>query len=213
MAAREIDLAHWPRTEQFRFFRGYQRPHYAITSRLDATRLMETLKPAGVSPYRACIYAIGAGVHGVPEFRQRFRGDRVVEHDAIDLSMTVPRDDGTFAYAYVPWAADWRRFDADCKALIEAAARRGGLEPNTGQRDDLAYLSCLPWLDFTALDNALPGPDDCIPRISWGKFTRDADGRWTVAMAAQVHHALIDGAHLGHYFDAAQAALDAMAPA
>lgn len=212
MTARPIDLATWPRAEQFRFFRAYGRPHYAVTARLDATRLLEVLKPAGVSPYRACLYAIGAGVHGVAEFRQRFRGDTVVEHDAVELSMTVPRDDGSFAYAYVPWQAEWTAFDTQCRELVDAAARRGGLEPNTGRRDDLAYLSCLPWLDFTALDNALPGPDDCIPRISWGKFVRSTSGRWSVAMATQIHHALVDGVHLGRYFETVQSALDSISP-
>ena len=208
MAEREIDLQSWPRAETYRLFRSYLKPHYAITSRIDVTRLVAELKPAGVSPYRACLYAIGAGVHAVPELRMRFRGDSVVEHDAVELSMTVPRDDGTFAYAYVPFQADWPAFDRDALALMDAAAAAGGLAANTGFRDDLAYLSCLPWLDFTALDNALPGPDDCIPRISWGRFVEDGNGRHSMAVAVEVHHALVDGMHLGQYFAAMQAALD-----
>lgn len=210
MAEREIDIASWPRAETFRLFRTYQRPQYAIVSRLDVSRLVTVLKPAGVSPYRACIYAIGAGIHAVPELRMRFRGETVVEHDTVDLSMTVPRSDGTFAYAYVPFDSDWRIFDELCRSKMQDAAGQGGLTPNTGERDDLAYLSCLPWLDFTALNNALPGPDDCIPRISWGRFTDQSNGRQDVAMAVEVHHALVDGAHLGAYFEAVQKALDAI---
>jgi len=210
MAEREIDLASWPRAETFRHFRTYQRPQYAITSRLDVTRLVTELKPAGVSPYRACIHAIGSGIHAVPELRTRFRGDVVVEHDTIALSMTVPRADGTFAYAYVPFAADWRDFDPLCAATMAETAAQGGLGANEGHRDDVAYLSCLPWLDFTGLTNAMPGPDDCIPRFSWGRFTEDGNGRHSVAMTVEVHHALVDGAHLGRYFAETQRALDAI---
>ena len=148
--------------------------------------------------------------HAVDALRMRFRGETVVLHDAVELSMTVPRTDGSFGYAYVPFVANWQVFDRDAKAIIDMVAAAGGLQPNTGQRDDLAYLSCLPWLDFTALDNALPGPHDCIPRVSWGKFVTDSAGRHSMAMAVQVHHALVDGLHVGRYFEAAQLALDAI---
>ncbi|MEL7181138.1 MAG: chloramphenicol acetyltransferase [Pseudomonadota bacterium] len=203
-----VDLETWPRAAQFHFFRSYQQPHYATTSRLDVTRLMAR-KADGLSPYRACLYAIGAGLHAVPELCMRFRGDVVVAHDMVTLSMTVPTDAGTFGYAYVPFVDDFARFDAQAKALIDEVAKGGTLQANSGERDDLAYLSCMPWLDYTAINNALPGPDDCIPRVTWGKFM-EKDGRWDMAMTLEVHHALVDGAQVGAYFAAVQGALDRM---
>lgn len=205
---REIDLEGWSRAGQFRLFRTYDRPHFATTARLDATALMTLGKPRGVSPYRAFIHAIGAGIHAVPAFRMRFSGDRVFEYDSISMSATVPRPGDSFGYCYIPFIENWPEFDLSCKAAIEATARGTDLGANTGERLDLAYLSCLPWLDFTALDNALPGPDDCIPRFSWGKLVEGADGRWSCAVAVQVHHALIDGLQVGQFFEAAQACLD-----
>ncbi|WP_417424801.1 CatA-like O-acetyltransferase [Hoeflea sp.] len=206
--AREIELANWSRAGQFNLFRTYDRPHFAATARVDITALMTRGKPAGVSPYRAFIYAIGSGVHAVPALKMRFEGDRVLEYDAISLSATVPRPGDTFGYAYIPYFQDWAEFDASCKAIIDETAKGSDLGANTGQRSDVAYLSCLPWLDFTALDNALPGPDDCIPRFSWGKFIKNAEDRWNCAVAVQVHHALVDGLQVGQFFEAAQASLD-----
>ena len=208
MASRTVDLLTWQRADQFRFFRTYAKPHYAITSRVEVTRLLIELKPKGVSPYRACIYAIGSGIHSVPELRMRFRGDVVSEYDAVELSMTVPLDNGNFNYAYVPFLAHFPAFDAQCRDLIEAAKNKSGLEANAGARDDLAYLSCMPWLDYSSINNALPGPDDCIPRVSWGKFVEDGNGHWSMAMTIEVHHALVDGRQVGEYFQAVQAALD-----
>ncbi|MEO1638862.1 MAG: chloramphenicol acetyltransferase [Pseudomonadota bacterium] len=208
MAQEIIDLMTWPRAVQFHFFRTYDRPHYATTARLDITHLM-TRKAEGVSAYRACLYAIGAGIHTVPELCMRFRGDQVVRHDTITLSMTVPTHAGSFGYGYVPYQPDFSAFERQAKALIDRVAAGGGLDPNAGERDDLAYLSCMPWLDYTAINNALPGPDDCIPRISWGKFV-DHGARWDMAMTIEVHHALVDGAQVGAYFAAVQAALDAI---
>lgn len=201
-----VDLETWPRAAQFHFFRTYDRPHYAVTSRLDVTHLMAR-KAAGVSPYRSCLYAIGAGLHAVPELCMRFRGSVVARHQMVTLSMTVPTDAGSFGYAYVPYMSDFKAFDVQARALIEAAANGGALDANSGQRDDLAYLSCMPWLDYTAINNALPGPDDCIPRVTWGKFV-EHDGRWDMAMTLEVHHALVDGAQVGAYFAGVQRALN-----
>jgi chloramphenicol O-acetyltransferase type A len=202
-----VDLSTWPRAAQFRFFRGYARPHYATTARIDVTDLMVRRKPLGVSPYRASLYAIGAGLHAVPELLMRFRGDTVVRHDSVELSMTVPTEAGSFNYAYVPFVPDFAAFDAQARTLIDAAAKAQDLAANSGERDDVAYASCLPWLDYTSINNALPGPDDCIPRVSWGKIVENG-GRWSMAMTLEVHHALVDGAQVGAYFAAVQQSID-----
>ena len=206
MSGRPVDLAVWQGAAQFRFFRTYDRPHYATTARVDVSHLMGR-KADGVSPYRACLYAIGHGIHAVPELTMRFRGDAVVQHDIVTLSMTVPTDAGGFGYGYVPFDPDFETFDARAKAHIAAVAAGGELDANDGKRDDLAYLSCMPWLDYTAINNALPGPDDCIPRVSWGKFV-DHGSRWDMAMTIEVHHALVAGAQVGAFFAAVQDALN-----
>ncbi len=208
MSETTIDLETWPRAAQFHFFRTYERPHYATTARLDVTHLMRR-KSEGISVYRGCLFAIGAGIHAVPELTMRFRGDHVVRHDMITLSMTVPTHAGSFGYGYVPFQTPFEFFDGEAKTLIDAVAAGGALAANAGERDDLAYLSCMPWLDYTSINNALPGPDDCIPRVTWGKIV-DKDGGFEMAMTLEVHHALVDGAQVGAYFAAVQEALDSI---
>ncbi len=207
MAEHVINQERWARKAQFDLFRTYDRPHFAVTKRHDVDNLITSQKPKGVSPYRACLYAIGAGIHAVDELKMRFREDIVVRHDAIDLSMTVPKQDGGFAYGYVPFHPNFAEFDRVSNALIEEASK-GALAPNTGQRDDLAYLSCMPWLDYSSINNAMPHAHDCIPRVSWGKIVKDPDGIWRMSMTLEVHHALVDGEHVGAYFEHVQTALD-----
>lgn len=208
MTERVIDLATWPRAGAFRLFRSYEKPHFALTTRLDVTRLMAR-RAEGVSPFRACLHALAAGFHAVPELRTRFRGaDRVVEHDRLTLSPTIALPDGGFGFGYIDYQDDWPAFDAAAAAEIAAVRAGAPRVPNTGERDDLLYLSCLPWVDFTGLTNALPGAQDCIPRLSWGKFVPGADGRTTCAFTAEVHHAIADGAHLGQAITVIQDRLD-----
>lgn len=211
MTATPIDLATWPRADQFRLFRGYERPHYAVTARLDTTRLAALRRRHGLSLYRALLFAAGTGLHAVPELMMRFRGEGVVRHDRVALSITVATEAGSFAYADVPFDPDFAAFDRDARARIDAARTRRNLGADDGTRDAVAYLSSLPWLDFTAITNAMPGPEDCIPRVSWGRVAgADGGGPSSVAMAIEVHHALVDGAHVGAFFAAVQAALDSL---
>ena len=154
------------------------------------------------------LYAVGKGVHAVPELRMRFRDDQVILHDQLTLSMTVPTQAGSFGFAYLPFVDSFEEFDAAATVEIARVASGAPSPPNQGGRNDFAYLSCMPWLDFTSVSNAMPGPDDCIPRIGWGKFMARPEGRWDMAMSIEVHHALADGAHVGAFFQAVQEALD-----
>lgn len=209
MVETTIDLDDWDRAVQFRLFRTYERPHFATTSRLSVDNVIRNLKPAGVSPYRACLYAIGMAIHKVPAMRLRFRGDQVVRHDAVEMSATVPQHAGGFGYSYIAFDPDFHTFDRAAAAEIEAVAK-GASKPNTGERDDLVYLSCMPWLDYTSINNAMADRNDCIPRVSWGKFVQDADGVWRMAMTLEVHHALLDGEHVGAFFETVQTMLDGL---
>lgn len=207
MATHQIDLDTWVRRDTYLMFRGYAKPHYALTVRLDVSALQAAYKSRDVSVYRGCLYAIGAGLHAVDALRLRFRDTQVVRHDTVALSMTVPRPTGGFGYGYVPYHPDFTQFDTEAAARIKAAAQETEHNANSGQRDDLAYLSCLPWLDFSAMDHATPGPDMCIPQISWGKIVKTSDGHH-MSMCLQVHHALVDGEDVAGYFNVVQDALD-----
>jgi chloramphenicol O-acetyltransferase type A len=206
MTGRPVSLARWPRAAQFRFFRGFDRPHYAVTVRMDVTYLMATRKERDLSPFRHAIWAIGAGLHAVPELCMRFRSDSVTLYKRLLLSPTIPLENGDFRYTYMAWNPARDRFDTHAREKIEEVRTGTPLNANDGSIEDVAYLSCLPWLDYTALDNAMPGPDDCIPRVSWGKIVPKGDGH-DMAMTIQAHHALVDGLHVGRFFEATQDAL------
>lgn len=205
MTARTIDMATWQGLDVFRLFRGYDRPHYAVTARVDVS----ALKSSGLPVFRTCLWVIGAALHVVPELRLRFQGDVVTDHDRMDLSPTIATPDG-FRYTYLPWHPDRATFDAEAATRIAAVRAGAPLNADHDHRGAVAYLSCLPWLDYTSLDNALPGPDDCIPRISWGRIVPTATGH-DMAVTLQVHHALVHGEHVGQVFAALQAGFDGLA--
>ena len=50
-------------------------------------------------------------------------------------------------------------------------------------------------------------PVDSIPRISWGKYFEES-GKIKLPLSVQAHHALVDGIHVGQYFNTIQEILD-----
>lgn len=67
---------------------------------------------------------------------------------------------------------------------------------------DLIYISCLPWIELTALTNERDfDPDDAVPRIAWGKF-RERDGRKILGMSMELNHRFTDGVHIGLFSQA-----------
>ena len=209
MTGTRVDLATWSRAEQFQFFRAFERPHFATTVRIEVSRLMAQRKARNISPFRHAIFAIGTGLHAVPELRMRFRGDIVTQYDRLQLSPTIPLDNGDFRYTYLQFNPDRATFEAHTRAKIEEVRAGAPLNANDGSIQDVAYLSCMPWLDYSSLDNALPNADDCIPRVGWGKIVPKGDG-FDVAMTIQVHHALVDGRQVGQFFEATQSAINAL---
>ena len=66
-------------------------------------------------------------------------------------------------------------------------------------RDDLIYFTVLPWVSFSSFAHArTPGRGESVPRIAFGKFTSE-NKRTRLPISVEVHHALMDGLHVGRF--------------
>jgi len=75
-------------------------------------------------------------------------------------------------------------------------------------RDDFLYITCIPWISFTHLSHTISiNRNDSVPRISWGKYF-EQDGKVLLPFSVQVHHAFVDGVHVGQYFERLQTYLN-----
>jgi chloramphenicol O-acetyltransferase type A len=72
------------------------------------------------------------------------------------------------------------------------------------KRDDLVYITCIPWISFTHLSHTINlKRDDAVARISWGKYYTSNDCV-LLPCSVQVHPALADGLHVGRYVEKLQ---------
>jgi chloramphenicol O-acetyltransferase type A len=101
---------------------------------------------------------------------------------------------------YLPGFSD---FAASAAETMKHVRENPTLEDKT-QEDELLYMTSIPWVSFTSFMHPLHlHPVDSVPRLSWGKIY-DVEGRQKMPLSVQGHHALMDGLHMGQYFEKMQ---------
>lgn len=128
------------------------------------------------------------------------RGDQVVEHQQIDPSFTLLNEDKSLTFCNSVYSANPAAFFKNVDKSIAGVAHNPAAADKEAN-DGMIYASCLPWIDFTSISHPMKVDNtDCIPRISWGKFTC-TNNRWFMPVSIQLHHGLADGYHVGLFFE------------
>jgi chloramphenicol O-acetyltransferase type A len=194
-----LDLDTWPRRDHFTLFRAVDFPYFSVTVEVDLTAWLATTRAAGRPVFPALVHELTAIANSLPPFRVRIRGEQVIQHDQLDCSFTVPWRDDLFNFCTVAFDPDVDVFLARCLPAIAASQAAECLTLDDAWRDDMVYLSCLPWFAFTSMTHAVDARSgDSFPRVAWGKMT-EREGKTTVPMNFQVHHALLDGKHIAQF--------------
>ncbi len=204
--AEYLDVTSWARRDLFEFFRGYDKPYFNVCVQLDITELLALLrKRPDASVSLAYHYLALRIANEVEPFRYRLRDGKVLVHDVIHGATTVLLSNESFAFAYFDYTADYRKFSADAQGVITEVKREGTFKSRPS--DDLIHFTTLPWVSFTSFSHARNwGQEDSVPKITFGKFTNEGK-RVLMPFSVEVHHALMDGLHVGRYLSRLEAVL------
>ena len=90
---------------------------------------------------------------------------------------------------YIPYAEKTRK---QCREAVSL---------DDGENaESLYFISTVPWLNYTALIQPVAGGEESNPRITWGKYQPDHNGRSQMPVTVLVHHALVDGIHIAQFY-------------
>ena len=195
-----IDMSTYARRAHFEYFLSMGYPYVGSTVEVDVTPLHERAKAQGESFFLHMLYAAGRAANDVPELRQRIEGNGILQYAHCLTSHTVMKPDGTYAYCQADPGLSWPEFYAQTSRRQALAREQGGLAEE-GDLLELLFVSCLPWVHYTALVQPVPFPADSNPRITWGKYEQQ-DGRVRMPVTLLAHHALVDGIHIGRFYEA-----------
>ena len=204
-----IDLDTWPRKEHFKLYHSMDYPQFNVCMNLDATHFLAFVREKKISFYYTMCFAVTHTANGIEEFRTRIRGEQVVLHDRVHPSFTdLPKGENLFKIVTMDMGDDLSAFVRE--AGERSRAQTCFIDRDGQQRDDLLYITCVPWFSFTQLSHPIVmNRDDSIPRISWGKYF-EQDGKILLPFSVQANHALMDGSHVGRYVERLQNYMDTL---
>ena len=193
---RYIDVETWPRKDAYRLFsRGYL-PYFSVTTPLDVTELRRFTKKEGLSFYRAMVYIVSRAMNELEPFRLRIRKDGIAVCETVSPSYTTAGRDGAFGISDVEYLPGETMADFCRRALEKEAGQREQMVVQDDVRDDLIFISSVPWFVTTSVLQEQPtDPDDSFPRVLWDRI-HEEKGRLLVNFTVQLNHRLLDGSHV-----------------
>lgn len=205
---RKIDLSHWDRREHFEMFSAQSFPFFGVTFPLDVTPLYDCCKKQGISFYYSLTYLTMKAMEPIENFHYRIRGGEVFYWEELLPSFTdMHPGSELFHIVTMPAGEDMAAF---CRAAKEKSRRQTTLLEQEKESDNLVFISSLPWFDATGtMNDRNLDPDDSFPRIVWGKYTPQ-EGRRVLHYSIEVNHRLMDGIHVGKFYERLSALIAAL---
>lgn len=196
----ELDITTWNRKEHFEFFCKFEEPFFGTTIQLDCTKAYTKAKELGVSFFTYYLHKTLVAVNKTENFRYRIHDEKVFIYDKINISSTILRDDKTFGFSEIEYNENLNSFIENYNTEATRVKNTTGLFTRE-YNENIVHFSALPWINFTSISHSrsFTFPDSC-PKFSFGKMTTENDKK-LMSMSVHVHHGLVDGYHLGLFFE------------
>ncbi len=197
--AKIIDMNCYARRSHYEYFMGLAYPYLGCTVNVDITGFLQSLKSEKRSFFLSFLYHAVNAANSIPEMRQRLYESGIIEFDSCCSSHTVARADGTYGYCKLCCDMPIEEFLPYAQIKQNEAKSNSGLD----EHDDalsLYFISSTPWISYTYVTQPVPYPADSNPRITWGKYF-EQNGRTLIPVSLLCNHALMDGMHLGKFYE------------
>lgn len=202
----KVDLETWERRTVFHFFKDFTEPYHGVCLRVDCTATYRYAKEHRLSVFLSLVHRSLVAAHQVENFRTRIIDGDVWRYQEIHAGSAVGRANGTIGFGHYSFRQSIDAFVREASVELDRVRQRDDLERYPDA--NLIRYSVLPWFDFTSITHARDfSREDSAPGITFGKIT-EANGRRTMPVSIHVHHALVDGLHVGQFVEAFQRALD-----
>ena len=196
---RYLDLDNWNRKQHFEHFNKFADPYFSVVVDLDVTSVYQYSRDKEVSFFSLYLFACMKAFNSVENFRYRIYDDTIAIHDVIHASATILRDDNTFGFSFIHFSDDFDEFNQNFIIEKERILTTKELFPPVNTID-CVYCSSLPWFHFSGHKEPVSGFKESVPRLGFGKF-KEISGELMMPVSLAANHALVDGYHMGLFFE------------
>ncbi len=172
-----------------------------MCTNLDITETFRYAQKNKQSLFRVVLYAVMRSCNEMEEFRYRIREeDKIVIHDAVHPGVAMISDQDIYTNFIIPYKNNLSDFLSEYHDAAENARGKIVVGEDQDGKDDLIFISSIPWTSFTSITNPMrTGYKDSVPRIIYGKNFKQ-NGRIMMPFSVQVNHCLMDGIHISKYY-------------
>ncbi|GAC17910.1 chloramphenicol acetyltransferase [Paraglaciecola arctica] len=205
---KKIELSSWHRKEHFEFYTSFKQPFFNVCGTVDVTKPLNYCKENQLSFFICSLFLLGYTANQIEPFRLRINNNEVDIHDELEISCTVLNNDESFSFCEFGGCKNFDIFYQ--RATQQLAQVKNGYKSLTSSNniDNKIFCSVLPWLHFTSFSHAQKQDEhDSVPRIVMGKYKKNHN-EIAMPVSVEVHHALVDGLHVGQYFEKLQQNFD-----
>ncbi len=194
-----VNMQEYARKAHFDYFRTMAYPYVGTTVNVDITDFMEEIKKTKTPFYLSFLYRVIQAANSVVAFRQRIEEEQIVEYTNCKASCVLLKDDETYCYCTLDGNIPFEEFLRTGPDKMKQAKEAGGIEEGE-EVQSFFFISCVPWISYTSIVQAVPSPADSNPRITWGKYF-EQDGKQWIPVSVLMHHALADGLTIARFYE------------
>lgn len=195
---KHLDLNSYPRKDIYLAFRDREMPHLSVTANIDITRLKAFVDNTPYGFFLPMAYLAVAAANDIPAFRQRIVDGELVEFEECLPSFTVTVEEGLFSFCDVENLGLFSEFYTHSRQVMRDVKNKPDLAITN--KHARFFITNIPWISFTGFTHPYCKQYASIPIITFGKFML-ANDVLSLPVAVQANHALIDGYHLGQFFE------------
>lgn len=204
--ATAIDMQVYARKHWFDYFCDFDNPLIYKTVQFDVTELKNYCRENNLKFSLTMGFILTRATNHVAEFRHRIHDDAVIEYDKVVPVFTVLKPDRIVEFMQGVYT-DCFAEDYTENIAIQERVRNGVEMPPQGNDLGRVFITTNPWTTHSAAQLPFTKRLASIPGYIVGKI-QEENGRMKLAISLQVHHALMDGYHVGHLVHNVQRHLD-----
>jgi len=201
---KKINIDTWYRKEHFDFYTTFKHPSFNVCATVDVTKTLNYCKKNQLSFFICSLFLLGYTANQIEPFRFRINNNEVDVHDELEISCTVLNSDESFSFGEFGSSSNFDLFYQRADQQLAKIKKGYKTLKQTNNRGNEIFCSVLPWLHFTSFSHAQKeSKHDSIPRIVMGKY-KTIHNEIAMPVSVEVHHAIVDGLHVGQYFEKLQ---------
>ena len=199
MSFHYIDMENYKRRAHFEYFSSLPYPYAGLTVNIDVTDALQYSRTKKHSFYLTILHAAALAADGVDEFRQRIRDDQIIEYSECPTSNVELLEDSSYCYCTLHHHMDLEEYFTQAEKNRKAC-RENGINEDA-EVESAYFVSVVPWLHYTAMIQPVAGGKESNPRLTWGRYDVNENGRFIMPFSVLANHALVDGIHISHFYE------------